>query len=243
MALRSRGRSIKSVDGFLLSHWDLRVAICKQPISSSAAVSGPAQSRPLTSAVSSIAIQDPTRLPQARTLAWQIVRDLAGVAMLAIASLAAGLVINRGSLHPLPIVYQTPEQRFDAELTTLVAAPPFKIAPAATVGLHEFRSAVESKSALILDARPSLFFEQGHVPGALNLARDDFAQDYRHLSLSLKAATDKPIIVYCAGGECHDSRLVANALLSLGFSNVSVFTGGWDAWSAAGMPASTGSVR
>ena len=191
----------------------------------------------------SIATPDPARLPQARSLAWQIVRDLGGVAILAIASLAAGLVINRFSLSPLPIVYQTPEQRFDAELTTLVAAPPFKIAPAATVGLDEFRSAVEGKSALILDARPSLFFEQGHVPGALNLARVDFAQDYRHLSLPLKAATDKPIIVYCAGGECHDSRLVANALLSLGFSNVSVFTGGWDAWSAAGMPASTGSVR
>ena len=43
----------------------------------------------------------------------------------------------------------------------------------------------------------------------------------------LKAAHDKPIIVYCSGGDCHDSRLVANALLSLGFGNVSVFTGGW----------------
>jgi len=191
----------------------------------------------------SIATPHPARLPQARNLAWQIVRDLGRVALLAIASLAAGLVMNRFSLGSLPIVYQTPEQRFDAELTTLVAAPPFKIAPAATVGLDEFHSAVESKSALILDARPSLFFEQGHVPGALNLARDDFARDYRHLSLSLKAATDKPIIVYCSGGECHDSRLVANALLTLGFTKVSVFTGGWDAWSAAGLPASTGSGR
>lgn len=163
--------------------------------------------------------------------------------MLAVAALAAGLAINRFSLHPLPIVYQSPEQRFDAELTTLVAAPPFKLAPAATVGLHEFRSAVESKSALILDARPSLFFEQGHVPGALNLARDDFARDYRELAGVLQAAHDKPIIVYCSGGECHDSRLVANALLSLGFGNVSVFTGGWDAWSAAGMPAAKGSER
>jgi rhodanese-related sulfurtransferase len=176
-----------------------------------------------------------------RGISAQIARDLGRVAMLAIASLAAGLAINRFSPHPLPIVYQMPEQRFDAELTTLVAAAPFKIAPAATVGLDQFRSAVERKSALILDARPSVFFEQGHVAGALNLARDDFARDYRRLSPSLKAATDKPIIVYCSGGECHDSRLVANALLSLGFSNVSVFTGGWDAWSAAGLPASTGS--
>lgn len=151
--------------------------------------------------------------------------------------------MNRFSSAPLPIAYQTPEQRFDVELTTLVAAPPFKIAPAATVGLEEFHSAVDSKSALILDARPSVFFEQGHVPGAYNLARDDFAHDYRDLAGVLRAAHDKPIIVYCSGGDCHDSRLVANALLSLGFSNVSIFTGGWEAWSAAGLPASTGSGR
>lgn len=194
----------------------------------------------MTSAVSSVT-GNASPLPQTGSLTSRLLRDLGAVVLLAIASLVAGLVMNRFSAAPLPIVYQTPEQRFDAELTTLVAAPPFKIAPAATVGLDQFRSAVDRKSTLILDARPSVYFEQGHVPGALNLARDDFAHDYRRLSKGLKAATDKPIIVYCSGGDCHDSRLVANALLSLGFSNVSVFTGGWEAWSAAGLPASTGS--
>ena len=186
---------------------------------------------------------DPMRPPHARRLASSMLRDLAGVAMLAFAALAAGLMLNRLSARPLPLVYQTPEQRLNAELTTLVTAPPFKLAPAATVGLEEFRASVEGKSALILDARPSVFFEQGHVPGALNLAREDFALDYGHLTPVLKAAGDKPIIVYCSGGECHDSRLVANALLTLGFPNVSIFTGGWDAWSAAGLPTSTGSAR
>jgi rhodanese-related sulfurtransferase len=180
---------------------------------------------------------------QARTGGSRLFRDLAGVALLAVIALAAGLGMNRLSGHPLPIVYQTTEQRFDAELTTLVTAPPFKLAPAATVGLDEFRSAVESKGALILDARPSAFFEQGHVPGALNLARDAFARDYRQLTPVLKASTDRPIIVYCAGGDCHDSRLVANALLSLGFNDVRVFTGGWEAWSAARLPVAVGSVR
>jgi rhodanese-related sulfurtransferase len=174
---------------------------------------------------------------------WQILRDLGVVALLAFASLAVGLLINRHSPRPLPLVYQTPEQRFDQELTTLVSAAPFQIAPAATVGLEQFRSAVDRKSALILDARPSAFFERGHVPGALNLARDDFARDYRRLSQTLKQRGGNQIIVYCAGGDCHDSRLVANALLTLGSNNVSVFTGGWEAWSAAGLPESTGSEQ
>jgi rhodanese-related sulfurtransferase len=180
-------------------------------------------------------------MPRARSFGSQIVRDLVGVVLLALLALGVGLTMNRVSSQPLPIVYQTPEQRFDAELTTLVTAPPFKVAPASTVGLEEFLAAVNGKRTIILDARPSVFFAQGHVPGALNLARDDFARDYRHLASVLKPAIDKPVIVYCSGGDCHDSRLVANALLSLGFSNVSVFTGGWLAWSEAELPVATGS--
>lgn len=164
--------------------------------------------------------------------------DLAAVSLIAIVSLGAGLLMNRFSSRPLPLVYQTSEQRLEADLTSLISTPPFKIAPVATLGLSEFRSLVENKRALILDARSSAFFDQGHVPGALNLARDDFAHDYRRLSGILNAADDKPIIVYCGGGACHDSRLVANALLTLGFSNVSIFTGGWEVWSAARLPVS-----
>jgi rhodanese-related sulfurtransferase len=170
-------------------------------------------------------------------------RDLITVFCVAMASLAAGLVFNRFRSSPLPIIYQPPEQRFDTELTTLILSPPFKIASATTVGLQEFRSAVAAGSTIILDARPSAFFELGHVPGALNLARDDFAHDYRRLRNVLKGAQDKPIFVYCGGGECHDSRLVANALLALGYGDVTVFTGGWDAWSAAHLPTSAESGK
>ncbi len=173
----------------------------------------------------------------------QTLSDLAMAVALAIVSAAAGLTINHFSSRPLPIVYLTPEQRFDQELTTLVTAAPFAITPAATLSLDDFRTAVENKSALIFDARPSVFFERGHVPGALNLSRDDFANDYRRLAPTLKAAQTRPIIVYCSGGECHDSRLVANALLSLGFEDVSVYTGGWEEWSAAHLAEVTGKAE
>ncbi len=186
---------------------------------------------------------DLTPPSQAGKIGRRIALDFGSVCLIAIISLAAGLLINHFSARPLPLVYQTPAERLDAELTSLIAAPPFALAPAPTIGLAGFRAAVEDKSAVILDARSSAFFLQGHVPGALNLARDDFAHDYQHLSGVLKASGGKPIIVYCSGGACHDSRLVANALLTLGFSNVSVFAGGWEAWSAAGLPSATETVR
>jgi rhodanese-related sulfurtransferase len=185
----------------------------------------------------------PGRAPVRRFGTREAIRGFGWVVLIAVGSLGLGLAMNRVSSHPLPIIYQSPEQRFDAELTSVINSPPLQIGPGQTIELAEFRAAVDSKSALILDARSSVFFEQGHVPGALNLARDNFAADYQHLSPVLKGMSDKPVIVYCSGGYCHDSRMVAGALMTLGFENVRVFTGGWDEWSAANLPISKGTAQ
>lgn len=163
-------------------------------------------------------------------------RDIVGVICLALASLLAGLAINYLRASPLPLVYQTPEQRLAAELTTLVEAPAFRLSDADTISLDQFRNVVGDHQTIILDARAAPFYQQGHIPGALNLSRDDFAADYRRLRPTLDASKDKSIVIYCSGGDCHDSRMVASALLSLGFSEVRVFTGGWSGWTEAGLP-------
>jgi len=162
--------------------------------------------------------------------------DIVGVICLALGSLAAGLTINYLRRSPLPLVYQSPEQRLAAELTTLVEAPPFRLSDIDTISLNQFRGLVGDHKTIILDARAAPFYQQGHVPGALNLSRDDFAADYRRLRPTLDAARDKSIVVYCSGGDCHDSRMVASALLSLGFSSVRVFTDGWSGWTETGLP-------
>ena len=164
------------------------------------------------------------------------IRDIAGVICLAVASLLAGLMINYLRASPLPLVYQSPEQRLAAELTTLVEAPVFRLSDADTISLDRLRNLVSNHQSIILDARAAPFYQQGHIPGALNLSRDDFAADYRHLRPTLDTSKDKSVIVYCSGGDCHDSRMVASALLSLGFSQVRVFTGGWSGWTEAGLP-------
>jgi rhodanese-related sulfurtransferase len=166
-------------------------------------------------------------------------RDLAAVIALAALSAVLGLGWNRVHGPVIPLAYQSPEQRLDAELTRLIKAPPFHVSALQTIGLAEFRGLAQDHRAVILDARAAPFYQQGHIPGALNLARDDFARDYRALAPKLKADRDRLIVVYCSGGECHDSKLVASALLSLGFSDVRVFTGGWEQWSQAGLPAAT----
>ena len=163
-------------------------------------------------------------------------RDIVGVICLSLASLLTGLAINHFRAAPLPLVYQTPEQRLATELTTLVEAPAFRLSDADTIPLAQLRSEIGDPKTIILDARAAPFYQQGHIPGALNLSRDDFAADYRRLRLTLDASKNKSIVVYCSGGDCHDSRMVASALLSLGFTQVRVYTGGWSGWTEAGLP-------
>jgi rhodanese-related sulfurtransferase len=155
---------------------------------------------------------------------------------MAVVSLVAGLGINRMRSQPLPLVYLSPADRLNHQLMELVSGPvPFD-GEIPAIGLSEIRADVEAHRGLILDARSSAFFEQGHVPGALNLSRDNFAADYKKLSGRLNEAKDKQVVVYCSGGACHDSKLVANALVTLGFSDVKIFTGGWEAWAEANLP-------
>jgi len=165
-----------------------------------------------------------------------LARDCAAVAVLAVISAVLGVATNHLRGTPLPLSYQTPQQRLAAELGELIRAPAFELSNFATVPLDEFEAAVRDHRAVILDARAKTFYDAGHVPGALNLSRADFARDYVRLRPQLDRAKDAPIIVYCSGGECQDSRMVASALLSLGFSQVRIFTGGWPAWTAAGQP-------
>jgi rhodanese-related sulfurtransferase len=164
-------------------------------------------------------------------------RDSARVLGLALVSLLLALAANHLRSAPLSLTYQSPQERLTAELTSLVEAPAFRLADLDAIGLDAFRTMVDSHgTALILDAREESFYSAGHVPGALNLSRQDFARDYARLRATLESSKDKPVAVYCSGGACHDSRLVGSALISLGFTRVKIFTGGWTAWTQAGEP-------
>jgi rhodanese-related sulfurtransferase len=174
-------------------------------------------------------------------MSWrQGTKDIIGVAGLVIFSLALGLMVNHFRTKPLALVYRSPEQRLQAELTELVSGPPLQSFPVSTIDLGQFRQIVHDKSELILDARDALYYQQGHVPGALSLSRDNFGRDYLRLRSMLEKDKNRPIVVYCSGGACHDSKMVAQALLSLGFTNVRIFPGGWEQWSAAGLLAKRG---
>lgn len=142
---------------------------------------------------------------------------LAGLAFLA--CLAGGLAVNSLRSDPLPLAYKPRSQR----------VPAGPVIP--TVSLAEITADERKSPSTFLDAREEDFFEEGHLPGAINLPASRIAAGDFH---GLPGDPSTPLIVYCSGGDCPDSHVVAAALVARGFRNVSIFAGGWDEWSAAG---------
>lgn len=84
-------------------------------------------------------------------------------------------------------------------------------------------------AVLWVDARPEEEFEKAHVPGALSLNEDRFAE---LLPLVLAAwSPERKIVVYCSRKSCGASHAVAERLRNdAQLKNVYVLPGGWEEW-------------
>lgn len=88
--------------------------------------------------------------------------------------------------------------------------------------------AADSSSWLILDVRSEKEFNSGHVPGAINIAHTEIADNLQ----TLLAYKDKPIVVYCRSG--FRAGKATNILVSEGFSQLMHLQGDMLDWQEAG---------
>ena len=49
-----------------------------------------------------------------------------------------------------------------------------------------------------------------------------------------------PILIYCSGGDCHDSHLLAEKLLTQGYVHLLIYRDGYPDWVAQGRPTAKG---
>jgi rhodanese-related sulfurtransferase len=84
---------------------------------------------------------------------------------------------------------------------------------------------------IVLDVREQFEFEQGHLPGAINLPRSRMELLLTQ-SDELEQANEKPVLVYCASGK--RSLLAAQALTDLGANRVVSMDGGFQGWAEKG---------
>jgi len=86
-----------------------------------------------------------------------------------------------------------------------------------------------------LDARRTSVYEAGHIAGALNFAVWEGDVDEKVARL-VEDGTDPemPIVVYCSGGNCEDSHMLAQKLWGMFFNNVLVYRDGYPDWTRRG---------
>jgi rhodanese-related sulfurtransferase len=107
------------------------------------------------------------------------------------------------------------------------------------VGLHK-------KGVLFLDARRTSVYEQGHIAGArpFSVWEGDIDEKVNKLFAERSDPRDQnlPIVIYCSGGDCEDSHMLAQKLWGIQFNNVYVYKDGFPDWQKRGGPIHTGST-
>lgn len=89
-------------------------------------------------------------------------------------------------------------------------------------------SAVEQRSAILVDARWKHDFDHGHIPGAVNVEPNTTAKAC--LSLLSGVSKSASVIVYCQTDACPYSGMVARTLENAGFRDVRLYKEGWREW-------------
>ena len=98
--------------------------------------------------------------------------------------------------------------------------------------------------ALFIDARRSQIYEQGHIAKSLSMPVWESDIDDR-VAAFYESGRDPeaPIVIYCSGGECEDSHMLAQKLWGIGYNNIRIYPAGWPDWTAKGLPVARGPAR
>jgi len=108
------------------------------------------------------------------------------------------------------------------------------------ISTEQLKEILADKSAVVLDARPSLEFAMSHIPGALNVAAKPglpmsaYVSDVAEISRLVDGKRDTPLVLYCNGPFCGKSKRLADELLGAGYTDVRRYQLGIPVWRALG---------
>ena len=122
----------------------------------------------------------------------------------------------------------------------LARFPPLQGQPYAEISSEDARW-LHEHGAAFADARRSDAYAEGHISGAFGLPvwEDGLAEKIAKLGAATMG-TDLPLVVYCAGGDCEDSKLLAQKLWVAGYRNLRIYSGGFPDWASRGWTVTKG---
>ncbi len=101
---------------------------------------------------------------------------------------------------------------------------------------------LHARGALFLDARRTKDFAQGHVAGSRSFPiwESEVVKERVESLVAEGREGNLPVVLYCSGGDCEDSHLLAQTLFGAGFENLLVYRDGFPDWVARGGAVSAG---
>jgi len=96
---------------------------------------------------------------------------------------------------------------------------------------EELLHRIEVGTAVVIDARPSVEYRQGHIAGALSIPVDELAQRLKELP------KNREVVAYCRGPYCVYADETVHLLRSHGIIAARL-EDGFPEWAAAGLPTS-----
>jgi len=141
---------------------------------------------------------------------------------LVLISALIGILANAVNPRGISFRLQAPEY-FGSEALTNVQ--PGQKPPLVDTG--QIRQLLDSKAALLIDARSAEEYASGHIPAAINIPYEDL---FNHLDVINGLPPQSWLICYCDGPPCDLAHLLAVELVNMGYMRVAVYEAGLDAW-------------
>jgi rhodanese-related sulfurtransferase/DNA-binding transcriptional ArsR family regulator len=104
------------------------------------------------------------------------------------------------------------------------------------VGVAELLARTEAGEVVVVDVRPRVEFEAGHLPGALSIPLEEMSQRLSELD------PNTSIVAYCRGPYCVLAAQAVAQLRAAGLKAERLAAGPPD-WHAAGLPLAVGAIR
>jgi rhodanese-related sulfurtransferase len=106
------------------------------------------------------------------------------------------------------------------------------------ITLDELRREMAAQHVTVVETLGPLYFDDSHLPGAVNIPHTEVAE----LAPALLPDKDAAIVTYCSNTACRNSEIAGNQLIALGYSNVRKYAEGKQGWIEAGLPVESGAV-
>ena len=107
-----------------------------------------------------------------------------------------------------------------------------------TITRDELQAAMNTGDVVVVETLGPQYYEDAHLPGAINIPHTEVAR----LAPELLPDKNAAIVTYCSNPACRNSEAAAAQLRALGYTDVRKYADGKDDWRAAGLALESGAA-